>query len=221
MSKATSTFFKENKSLLVFISLMLVFRSAVADWNDVPTGSMKPTIVEGDRIFINKMAYDLKLPFSQKTLVKFADPVRNDIVIFESSVANKRLVKRVIGIPGDTVAMINNQLVVNQEAARYKVITSEEGYILSEENIAGNSHLIRTNVQPGKVTRSRLSNFREVTVPDGFYLMMGDNRDNSADSRSIGLVPREEIIGRSNKVAFSLNYDRYLMPRSERFFKAI
>ena len=221
MRRIISNFFKENKSLLLFISLMLVFRSAVADWNDVPTGSMKPTIVEGDRILINKLAYDLKLPFSQQTLVKFTDPERNDIVIFESKVADKRLVKRVIGIPGDTVSLVKNQLRVNQEIANYKVLATKDDYVLSEESIAGNKHLIRTKLQPGNAIQPTRANFREITIPAGFYLMMGDNRDNSADSRSIGLVPREEIIGRSSKVAFSLNYDKYLMPRSERFLKAI
>ena len=221
MRRTISNFFKENKSLLLFISLMLVFRSAVADWNDVPTGSMKPTIVEGDRILINKLAYDLKLPFSQQTLVKFTDPERNDIVIFESKIADKRLVKRVIGIPGDTVSLVKNQLRVNQEIANYKVLAIKDDYILSEESIAGNKHLIRTKVEPGNAMQPTRASFREITIPAGFYLMMGDNRDNSADSRSIGLVPREEIIGRSSKVAFSLNYDKYLMPRSERFLKAI
>lgn len=221
MTKTISRFFKDNKSLLLFISLMLVFRSAVADWNDVPTGSMKPTIVEGDRILINKLAYDLKMPFSEQTLIKLTDPERNDIVIFESKVADKRLVKRVIGIPGDTISLVNNKLVINREVANYRVVTQNDDYILSEENIAGNSHLIRTKVKPGATTPSGLANFREVTIPAGFYLMMGDNRDNSADSRVIGLVPRKEIIGRSKKVAFSLNYQQYLMPRSERFLKDI
>jgi signal peptidase I len=221
MKKIITNFCKTNTSLLVFISLMLVFRSAVADWNDVPTGSMKPTIVEGDRIFINKMAYDLKLPFSQKTLIKFADPERNDIVIFESKVAKKRLVKRVIGIPGDTISMQNNQLSINHQVADYTVVSQQKEYTLSQERIADHTHLIRTQVQPGNNNQPHRANFNEITIPDGFYLMMGDNRDNSADSRSIGLVPREEIIGRSNTVAFSLNYEQYLMPRSERFLKAI
>jgi len=220
--KATfANFFKENKSLLLFISLMLVFRSAVADWNDVPTGSMKPTIVEGDRIFVNKMAYDLRVPFSQQSLIKISDPKRNDIVIFESKIADKRLVKRVIGIPGDTVSMNKNQLTVNQEAASYQVISRNNNYVLSQESINGQSHVIRTKLPVGSRNYSARTSFKKFTVPDGFYLMMGDNRDNSADSRSIGLVPREEIIGRSNKVAFSLNYDNYLFPRSERFLKAI
>lgn len=221
MKKIITNFCKTNTSLLVFISLMLVFRSAVADWNDVPTGSMKPTIVEGDRIFINKMAYDLKLPFSQKTLIKFADPERNDIVIFESKVAKKRLVKRVIGIPGDTISMQKNQLSINHQVADYTVVSQQKEYTLSQERIADHTHLIRTQVQPGNNNQPHRATFNEITIPDGFYLMMGDNRDNSADSRSIGLVPREEIIGRSNTVAFSLNYEQYLMPRSERFLKAI
>lgn len=221
MRKSIARVLKENKSLLLFISLMLVFRSAVADWNDVPTGSMKPTIVEGDRILINKMAYDLRLPFSQYSLVKLADPLPNDIVIFESKAADKRLVKRIIGVPGDTVALHKNQLLINQDLASYKLITAHSGFTLSEENIAGNSHLIRTQVKPGHSKNYQLESFQPITIPEGYYLVMGDNRDNSADSRVIGLVPRHEIIGRSKMVVFSLNYDHYLMPRSERFFKSI
>ena len=167
------------------------------------------------------MAYDLKLPFSQYTLVKFADPLRNDIVIFESKAANKRLVKRVIGLPGDEVALNKNKLVINQSLAHYKLITKHSDFTLSEENIAGNSHLIRTLVDPGHSKSYSLESFQALTIPKGYYLVLGDNRDNSADSRVIGLVPRSEIIGRSTMVAFSLNYDNYLIPRSDRFFKPI
>jgi len=221
MKKKLSQILKENKPSLLFVALMLVFRSAVADWNDVPTGSMKPTIVEGDRILINKMAYDLKLPFSQYSLMTFADPLRNDIVIFESKIAEKRLVKRVIGIPGDTVSLHKNQLVINQDTANYKLIAKQNDFTVSEEYIAGSHHLIRTQVKPGHSKNYPLESFQTITVPEGYYLVMGDNRDNSADSRVIGLVPRHEIIGRSSMVAFSLNYDNYLIPRSERFLKSI
>ena len=221
MKKNIHYLFKENKSLLLFISLMLVFRSAVADWNDVPTGSMQPTIVEGDRILINKMAYDLKLPFSQYSLIKIADPLRNDIIIFESKTADKRLVKRIIGVPGDTVSLNKNQLVINQDSANYQLIAKHSNFILSEEHIAGQSRLIRTQVKPGYSKNYQLESFQPVTIPKGYYLVMGDNRDNSADSRVIGLVPRNEIIGRSKMVAFSLNYDDHLIPRRTRFFKSI
>ena len=221
IKKSIVRVFKANASLLLFVSLMLVFRSAVADWNDVPTGSMKPTIVEGDRILVNKMAYDLKLPFSQYSLIKFSDPLPNDIIIFESKVADKRLVKRVIGVPGDTVSMHKNQLFINQHTASYKHIAGDANFTLSEESIAGNRHLIRTQVMPGHNSTYPLESFKPVTIPTGYYLVMGDNRDNSADSRAIGLIPRTEIIGKSSTVVFSLDYQNYLLPRTERFFKSI
>ena len=107
---------KDNKAYILFVVLMMVFRSAVADWNDVPTGSMKPTIIEGDRIFVNKMAYDVRLPFTTVSLAKLADPVRGDIVIFDSQASGKRLVKRVVGVPGDVVALQDNVLSVNGSA---------------------------------------------------------------------------------------------------------
>jgi len=211
-NKKASKFWKENKSLFVFISLMLVFRSAVADWNDVPTGSMKPTIVEGDRIYVDKLAYDLRLPFTLHSLIKISDPERNDIIIFESAVADKRLVKRVIGIPGDIVSMKNNQLYINGQAADYQLVKSHNNENIMQEVLENSSHNIRLNINA-----SSLANFASVKVPQGQYLVLGDNRDNSADSRVIGFVPRGEIIGRSNKVVISLDYDNYFFPRSERF----
>jgi len=216
--KNLSKLWKENKSLLLFISLMLVFRSAVADWNDVPTGSMKPTIVEGDRIYVDKLAYDLRVPFTLHSLIKLADPQRNEIIIFESEAADKRLVKRVIGIPGDIVAMKNNKLYLNGQAISYQAISVQTSVAISDERIvqeslATASHNIRLNNIP-----STLANFSSVKVPEDHYLVLGDNRDNSADSRVIGFVPRHEIIGRSNKVVMSLNYENYFLPRAERFF---
>jgi len=203
---------KNNKSFIVFISLMLVFRSAIADWNDVPTGSMKPTIVEGDRIIIDKLAYDINIPFIYQSIVKLADPKVNDIIIFESKAADKRLVKRVIGVPGDLVQMINNKLFINGEAADYQSIN----HYLKQETIAKSSHKIQISNK-----HSPLTNFSPVVVPKDHYLVLGDNRNNSADSRVIGFVPRSEIIGKSNKVAFSLDYDNYFLPRLERFFLSI
>src|SRR5213078_4867672 len=110
---------REYRGFAVFIVLMIIFRSALADWNVVPTGSMKPTILEGDRILVNKLAYDFKIPLTQISIYKFADPKRGDIVIFDSKVADTRLVKRVIGLPGDTVEMRDNRLTINGIEARY------------------------------------------------------------------------------------------------------
>ncbi len=207
---------KENRSFLLFIFLMSIFRSAIADWNDVPTGSMNPTIVEGDRVLINKMAYDVRVPFTLHSLKKRADPERGDIIVFESSVSGKRLIKRVVGIPGDRVEMRDNILFINGEQLEYQNPQFKDFDIDLTEDLLGVEHAIRINR-----SRSRFSSFNELIVPDGHYFALGDNRDNSQDSRVIGWVPRHEIIGRSNYLAFSLDYERYFLPRKDRFLRRL
>lgn len=216
MNKTLSKLLKDNKGLLIFIALMLIFRSAVADWNDVPTGSMKPTILEGDRILVNKLAYDVRLPFSQISLKRLAEPARGDIIVFESAKAGNQLVKRVVGIPGDIVEMRNNRLLINGQALNYVAEQSTEQGEDFIENLTGVQHLVRI-----KAGSQPLANFPPVTVPEEAYLALGDNRDNSADSRVIGFVPRHEIRGRAHHVLFSLNYDNYFLPRSDRFYHPI
>ena len=212
MLNSGKSLWRENRSLLLFLALMFCFRSAIADWNDVPSGSMKPTLVEGDRIGLNKMAYDLRVPFTHISLYKIADPARGDIAVFDSKVAEKRLVKRVIGVPGDTVAMQNNRLFINGQAIDYTA-TSNGDWL---EHLPGKNHIVR--VDPHAQT---YANFGPVTVPAGQYLMLGDNRDNSAESRVIGFVPRSEFVGRSRSVVMSLDYEDYFLPRAERFFHGL
>jgi signal peptidase I len=203
---------KENHSFILFLALMFCFRSAIADWNDVPSGSMKPTLIEGDRIGLNKMAYDLRIPFTHISLYKIADPARGDIAVFDSKVADKRLVKRVIGVPGDTVAMRDNRLIINGETLAYTAAANGDWL----EQLPGKAHIVRLNPNA-----QAYANFNAITVPEGQYLMLGDNRDNSADSRVIGFVPRSEFVGRSRSVVMSLDYEDYLLPRGERFFKEL
>ncbi|MBU3016631.1 signal peptidase I [Paraglaciecola agarilytica] len=211
-----TTLYRDNKYVLLFIVLMCVFRSAIADWNEVPTGSMQPTIVEGDRIWVNKLAYDVSTPFVNYSLLKLADPIRGDIIVFDSAPADKRLVKRVVGIPGDTIAMIDNVLYINQQPLSYENIVAKGHFSEVTENLLGVQHRIRL-----ANNGSLLSSFTPLTIPADYYLAMGDNRDNSADSRVIGLIPRDEIIGRANKVVMSLNYDNYYLPRTERFLHTL
>ena len=205
---------KENRGFIVFVALMFIFRSAVADWNHVPTGSMKPTILEGDHIFINKMAYDIRVPFTHISLHKLGDPKRGDIIIFDSKVSGKRLVKRAIGVPGDIVAMKNNVLYINGEPLDYRDLNPDAGD--KEEDLFGVRHQIRIVTGGGY-----LSSFPPVQVPEGQYLALGDNRDNSSDSRVIGFIPRKEIVGRSRKVVLSINYENYYLPRANRYFHSI
>lgn len=213
MNKRIAKIWKENKALVLFIAFMLVFRSAVADWNAVPTGSMQPTIVEGDRILVNKMAYDIRLPFTRLSLVQLSNPERGDIVVFDSQVSDVRLVKRVVGIPGDIVELKNNELWINGMPRTYRTISTDVFATDRWEVSAEREHRVRL--------RSTHSSFPARAVPENHYFVLGDNRDNSADSRAIGFVPRQEIVGRSRTVVFSLNYDNYHIPRSERFLHTL
>lgn len=215
MTISLKNIWRQNRLLLLFIVLMFTFRSAIADWNDVPTGSMKPTILEGDRIFVNKMAYDIRVPFTLMSLHKRADPDRGDIIVFDSEKADKRLVKRVVGVPGDLISMRNNVLTVNGQQLAYEPL--QEPSSDSIEDLVGLKHMIRIN----SPYHHSGANFPAVLVPDGQYLALGDNRDNSADSRVIGFIPRDEIVGRATRVVLSFNYDNYYIPRGDRFFKAL
>ena len=204
---------------IVFIFLLFAFRSVVADWYEVPTGSMKPTIIEGDRIFVNKLAYDIKVPFTLISLAKWDHPQRGDVVVFDSPVENKRLVKRVVGLPGDTVLVRNNQLFINNKPAQYQVVdqskvaqywdTSKTAPILVGESFEEQApHTI--TIQPFRHFIAQ--NYGPVTVPPDHYFMMGDNRDNSADSRFIGPVDEKYILGKANAIVLSLSHlDRFLL----------
>lgn len=204
---------KDNRFLIIFIFLMVLFRTSVADWNTVPTGSMKPTILEGDRIWVNKVAYNFNIPFTHISLRHIDDPKRGDIIIFDSAVANKRLVKRVIGLPGDTIRMVNNMLFINEKSLNYEIITKDQDKLIVQEMFASSTHQIRLNLE----SVNRTSSFNKITIPENQYLVLGDNRNNSADSRYIGLIPRKEIIGRAKHAVMSLNYDNYYLPRANRF----
>jgi len=212
-----TTFWKNNHKFILFIVLMSVFRSAVAYWYTVPTGSMQPTIKEGDRIVVNKMAYDLKLPFSQISLFKTGEPERGDIVVFESVAADNRLIKRVVGLPGDLISMNNERLYINGKAVSLQTSAQENNIITAVEQLGATSHSVRINHNKS----NQLSSFGPVAVPSDHYLVLGDNRRNSADSRVYGFVPREELKGKASHIAFSVDYHNFYIPRSERFFKDI
>ena len=205
---------REYRGFAVFIVLMAIFRSALADWNVVPTGSMKPTIVEGDRILVNKLAYDFNVPLTHISLYRFADPRRGDIVVFDSRAADTRLVKRVIGLPGDTVEMRDNRLTINGIAARYSGIDYATDATFAVESYLDMSH----RIELARAGASRFGTFGPVKVPKDHYLVLGDNRDNSADSRFYGFIPRDEIVGNAKTVVLSLDYDDYYIPRADRFF---
>lgn len=208
---------RDHRGLLLFLALMLVVRAAVADFNDVPSASMHPTIVEGDRVLVNRLAYDLKLPLAGIVLARLGEPARGDVVVFNSAAAGTRLIKRVVGLPGESVALRDNRLYIDGQAADYDVVgRGVDGGVLASERLGAMRHGIRLAPRPSPVAW-----FGPVTVPADHYLVLGDYRDNSADSRSYGLVPRAELSGRAERVLFSLDYQRWLRPRPERFWLSL
>ena len=216
-------FWREYRGMLLFLLLMLCFRSAWADWVTVPTGSMNPTILEGDRLLVDKHVFGLRLPFTHLHLTNGADPARGDVVVFDSPADGTSLVKRVVGVPGDVVALDQDRLIVNGHRALYvaegtaglrrllAATAAHRPQLLREAGL-GAPHEIM--LLPG---RSAPRSIETVVVPEGMYFMMGDNRDNSADSRYFGFVPRNAIVGRATRVIVSLNPDRYHAPRFGRF----
>ncbi len=210
-------FMRANRSFMVFMLLMIGFRSAIADWNVVPSGSMQPTIVAGDRITVNKLAYDIRIPLIGISVYKLADPQRNDIVVFESARAGKRMVKRIIGLPGKTIAMQDGRLIIDGKPLVYTRLGKDDKASYLREQFANCAHRIRWLHQAANAYR----NFPPARVPAGHYLVLGDNRDNSADSRVYGFIPREEIIGRSSRVVLSLDYDNNYLPRTQRFWQRL
>lgn len=212
-----------NKGFLLFMLGMILVRSAIADWYSVPSGSMYPTVMIGDRIIADRIAYDLKFPFTDIVLKHIADPQRGDIVTFSSPEDGTRLVKRLVGLPGDTVELRSEVLYLNGVPASYASATGavttritpdyHGKQIVLHEQILGSDRPIMLMPERTDVLR----NFGPLQVPQGQYLMLGDSRDNSRDSRFIGFVKRELITGRVGRVAFSLDAERNFMPRFERF----
>lgn len=218
-------FLAVNKSFFVFFALMMVFRSAFADWMVVPSGSMNPTIVEGDRLLVDKAAFGWRIPFTTIRLTQGEDPQRGDIVIFTSPEDGMVLVKRVIGLPGDTIEMHDEHLSINGKQLDYAANEAlDVDQELPQATRAYDRHYF-TETLPEKShaimllpQHSSARSFGPVKVPDGEYLMLGDSRDNSKDSRYIGFVPRDNIYGRVRRVAYSLNAERWYRPRSDRWF---
>ncbi len=206
--------------LTIVAAIVAPFRSAIADWNDVPTGSMEPTILPGDRLFVNKLAFGLRLPFTKRWITQWDGPASGDVVILFSPSDGTRLVKRVIAGPGDTISMSNNHLVLNGQPIAYTaspVEQTESQTRLLTEALEGHAHAVKET--PANTMARRTID--PLVIPKGQYFVMGDNRDNSADSRYFGLVPRANIVGRASTIALSVDPNNSYMPRWERFLKSL
>ncbi len=216
---------KNNRAFLVFLLVFGFFRTALADWNPIPSESMHPTLLEGDVVLVNRIAYDLKVPLTGVSIARLGEPQRGDVVTFNSPTDGTRLIKRLVGVPGDSVELRNDRLFVNGVAAEYRdpmQYREPRDYagstlaVKAAETIDGS----RREIQFLPEIDAR-RNFGPVVVPADSYFFLGDNRDDSGDSRYIGFVPRRLLIGRAHHVLVSANFKGNWMPRFERFGERI
>ncbi len=216
---------RNNRGFIVVMIVFGFFRTAIADWNPIPSGSMRPNLLEGDVVLVNRLAYDFKLPLTDVVLAHLGEPARGDIVTFSSPKDGMRLIKRIVGLPGDIVEMRGDRLFVNGQAAEY----SAPETLIEHGEMGGTTQALRvTEAIGGETQRIQLlagvparNTFGPIRVPEGQYLMLGDNRDNSADSRYFGFVPRNLLIGQARRILVSADIKGDWLPRLDRFGRAL
>ena len=228
-------FLSELKSILIIFVVVFLFRSSILNWYVIPTGSLLPTLKIGDHVVVNKLSYGFMLPLMENRLVSWSQPTRGDIVVFKGPESENglTLIKRVVGVPGDTVSFTNGVLtsngvlaqeILSQDEAPFQNMGGNEtgeGYNLyTESGFSHKTHYIMRK-KWGGITESETQKW---TVPPKKLLLLGDNRDNSADGRFWGFMDEDRIYGR----AFLISYSTYDTPdswfpkfRNNRWFKPI
>ncbi|MBF7731632.1 signal peptidase I [Pseudomonas sp. N040] len=196
------------KSFFPVLAIVLVLRSFLVEPFQIPSGSMKPTLEVGDFILVNKFAYGIRLPVLDSKIIDVGDPQRGDVMVFRyPSDPNVNYIKRVVGLPGDRIRYSSSKkLYINGRLVAETLLGREPGSLgsveLYREKLGQVEHMIRK-----EVGRYRMEPGREWLVPAGHYFMMGDNRDNSNDSRYwndpaiprslLGMVPDQNIVGKA------------------------
>lgn len=210
---------RDLRRLLLVAGLILTGRSVLADWYVVPTGSMKPTILEGDRVFVLKAAYQVRVPFSRVRLFPTGQPRRGDVVVLRNPDGGTvPFVKRLVGLPGDTVEVRNGELYVDGARQASEFLPQVDGpdghpVLIGTERLSGTPHPVR--VLPDHPDAIR--NWGPMMVPAGEVLVLGDNRDESRDGRYFGTRPIDDLLGRAVGVFWSWDPEWRKGPRWNRF----
>ncbi len=210
------TWVEYSGSFFPVIALVFFLRSFLYEPFKIPSGSMVPTLLIGDLILVNKYSYGIRLPVLNKKVIDVGDPQRGDVMVFKyPKDMSQDYIKRVIGVPGDKITYENKRLTVNGKAVEYAPMEDyleEDSLDLRQqyrEELPNVTHRILTMKNRRNFEPSQVDNFPNkdacvyteesftCTVPDGNYFMMGDNRDNSADSRYWGFVPNKNIVGKA------------------------
>ena len=193
-------------SLAPVLGIVLVLRSFIIEPFQIPSKSMVPTLRVGDFILVNKWTYGLRLPVLRHQVVEFGSPARGDVVVFFPPHEDRYFIKRLIGLPGDEVRVISGVLFINGEKIHQLAVDEEAEDILSvvmKEHLGDTAHKIHKRQVPTQLSLNHTS-----VVPAGHYFMIGDNRDNSSDSRVWGPVPADRIVGKA--FARWMFWDEYL-----------
>lgn len=190
----------KNKNLFLIILSIFAIRWSILDHYRVPSGSMIPTIEIGDDIFVSKITYQLKVPFTEVILFKFNDITPGEIVVFSSPVDGINYVKRVVGVPGDNLKIINGFIYRNHQLVAKFEGEGVYSYLEPWGEVKATIQRDMTKLRPMEV---------EVNLGTDQYFMMGDNRDNSFDSRFFGPVDRNLIKGKVYFVMWSFSLDNY------------
>ena len=210
-----------SKAFFPILLIVFILRGFVIEPFRIPSGSMRPTLLEGDFILVNKYDYGLRFPFLNKTLLKVGTPQRGDVVIFKHDKGEDiDMIKRVIGLPGDKIEYKEKMLYINGEPIKQDFVADKNDMIFGtsatvremKESLGKSEHPIY--VHPGDAPHYAYNN---ITVPIDSYFVMGDNRDNSKDSRMWGFVKDEEIEGRAFAVWMSWDFDQWKL-RWKRMF---
>ncbi len=205
-----------SRSLFPVFLIVFLLRSFVVQPYRVPSGSLEPTIIPGDFILVSQYSYGLHLPVWNTQLLPVSHPKRGQIALFHWPVVPRiTFVKRVIGVPGDTISYVNKVLIINGHVMSqkyqgdYEIREGSQRIRMAkyEENLYGLKHSIYVCAKGIINCPSQGHNFYHLKIPKGYYLMMGDNRDDSDDSRDWGLVPKSRFIGRALLVWMS--WDSY------------
>ncbi|WNO08015.1 signal peptidase I [Teredinibacter sp. KSP-S5-2] len=197
-----------SKSFFPVLLLVFVLRSFVIEPFQIPSESMVPTLEVGDFIAVNKFAYGIRLPIIRTKILDVDEPKRGDVMVFFPPHEPRYFIKRVIGLPGDTIRYVDHTLYINGEKIEKEYVEQVHApdirrrndscfdngasYQVYDETVGGKAHKMRRCTITG-----RFSEYGEWVVPEGHYFMMGDNRDNSFDSRGWGPVPEKNIVGKA------------------------
>lgn len=207
------------RSFFPIFLVVLLLRAFVAEPFRIPSGSMMPTLLVGDFILVNKFTYGLRMPVTKTKLMEVNEPERGDVVVFRYPV-NPKLdyIKRLVGLPGDHIRYRDKTLYINGKPMKMKPVGPYEpvgsgaralGSFEAKEDLGGVEHSVLINpLSPDFNPACTFMGYREVVVPEGHYLMMGDNRDDSNDGRCWGFVPEENLVGKAFLVWFSLDWKR-------------